>query len=105
MDAGAKGPTRAFFLFELNRLLELSRSLSSPGTVKLLMVLVFAGALLVQIVPPALHGRFGVPYESGDAPGHDNIALQLCKGNGFSNDWDDKEYKNHLWADQRVRIL
>ncbi|HQG32924.1 MAG TPA: glycosyltransferase family 39 protein [Deltaproteobacteria bacterium] len=88
MDTRANAPAEAFNLAELNRLL------STPGAVKWLTVLVFVCALLVMTVPHAASGRWGVPSPSGDGPDYDNIAVQLSKGNGFSVDWDDQDFKS-----------
>src|SRR5262249_19457037 len=56
-------------------------------------VFVFLLSLLAYALPTALHGNLNAPPEIGDAHDYDAIGLQLSKGNGFSFNWDDPDYR------------
>lgn len=71
----------------------LNRRVSSPLVIRVAALCVFAAALAAYVAPPALRGELGAPPESGDGPQYDTIALQLAKGNGFSINWDDPDFK------------
>jgi hypothetical protein len=86
MDARVWARIRTFSLSALNQ------SLASPLISRLLMAVVFLCALLAFVLPPVQQGRWGVPTPQGDGPDYDNIAIQLVKGNGFSFNWDDRDF-------------
>lgn len=72
---------------------QLNRRISSPILTKWFALSIFLLTLLVYVAPNTLRGRLGAPPEGGDAPDYDMIGLQFSKGNGFSVNWDDPDYR------------
>src|SRR6516165_6393224 len=69
---------------------ELSRAAGRRWLAVALFVVAFASYL----VPMIRRGELNQPpAPGGDEPDYDAIALQLARGNGFSVDWDDDEYR------------
>src|SRR5262249_22714086 len=72
---------------------DFNRQISSPTITRVCAVLVALIAFLTYILPTVLHGELNAPPEIGDAHDYDAIGLQLSKGNGFSVNWDDPDYR------------
>jgi 4-amino-4-deoxy-L-arabinose transferase-like glycosyltransferase len=75
------------------RFTDYNRKISSPTITVVCALLIFLVAFLTYMVPAALHGKLNAPPEIGDAHDYDAIGLQLSKGNGFSVNWDDPDYR------------
>ena len=67
---------------------------SSPTVTRLGGLSVFLIACLTFLLPAARNANPGAPPEAGDGPDYDNLAVELSKGNGFSFNWDDPEFRS-----------
>lgn len=74
-------------------LLRFIQRLSSPTVPHLGTLCVFLATLLMFVVPAVRKTDLTAPPEPGDGPDYDNIAVQLSKGNGFSFNWEDPDFR------------
>lgn len=70
-----------------------TKRLSSPTATRVGTLGVFLAAFLLFIVPAARTADLNAAPEPGDGPDYDNMAMQLSKGNGFSFDWEDPDFR------------
>jgi 4-amino-4-deoxy-L-arabinose transferase-like glycosyltransferase len=66
---------------------------ASPRQLLLVSLLIFATAAAFYLMPLVIRGELNRPPEPGDGPDYEAIAFQLVRGNGFSVDWDEAEYR------------
>jgi 4-amino-4-deoxy-L-arabinose transferase-like glycosyltransferase len=75
------------------RLSELNARVSSSNLLNWLTLAVFVFTLAVFLAPHVLRRDLNAPPEVGDAPHYEAIALQASRGQGFSVNWDDPQFK------------
>ena len=88
----------------MSRFTDFNRQISSRSTIHVVCVLfVFFAAFSASTLPAALLGKLNAPPElsasrlgqdlGSDSYNYDAVGLQLSKGNGFSVNWDDPDYR------------
>jgi 4-amino-4-deoxy-L-arabinose transferase-like glycosyltransferase len=67
--------------------------LGTAPSIRIIAVLILLTTASIYALPPILYGTLNYPPEPGDGPDYDAIAFQLVKGEGFSYNWDNPEYR------------
>ena len=87
MNGKSSSATKVFAISELNQ------RLSSKIPTWVLAICVALAAVSVFVLPQAIRGNLNALPPPGDGPDYDAIAYQLNKGNGFSVNWRDPDYR------------
>jgi 4-amino-4-deoxy-L-arabinose transferase-like glycosyltransferase len=87
----------------MTRFTDLNQQISSRSTIHARVLIVFVAAFSASTLPAALLGKLNAPPElsasrlgqdlASDSYNYDAVGFQLSKGNGFSVNWDDPDYR------------
>jgi 4-amino-4-deoxy-L-arabinose transferase-like glycosyltransferase len=78
---------------ETINLLNINRRLSKPRYNTILSAVVFVLMSIIYLSVPVINGWLNAPPQAGDGPDYDVIAFQIARGQGFSYDWDNVEFR------------